>query len=99
MADAYNRLGDCYFADSKYNDALIFYTKAIEIGQFDKDYAIFQKAFTLGLLNDHKKKISLLNTLITSMPESGYTDDAYFEIGRSEVALQKPDDAIKYFNK
>ena len=99
MADSYNRLGDCYFMDSKYNDAIIFYTKAIEIGLFDKDYSIFQKAFTLGLLNDHKKKISLLNTLITSMPESGYNADAYFEIGRSEVALQKPDDAIKYFNK
>ncbi len=99
IADAYNRMGDCKFIDSKYADAITFYTKSIEIGLSDKDYAIYQKAFTLGLLNDHKKKISLLNQLITSMPESNYDDDALYEIGLSEVALQKPDDAKKYFNK
>ena len=99
LADAYNRLGDCKFMDSKYTEAIGFYTKSIEIGLCDKDYAIYQKAFALGIQNDHKKKISLLNTLITSMPESNYNDDALYEIGRSEVALQKPDDAKKYFNK
>jgi TolA-binding protein len=99
VADALNRLGDCKFADSKYTDAIGFYTKAIESGLSDKDYAIYQKAFTLGLQNDHKKKISLLNQLITSMPESNYNDDALFEIGRSEISLQKNDDAKKYFNK
>jgi len=98
-ADAYNRMGDCEFIDSKYTEAIVFYTKSIEIGLSDKDYAIFQKAFALGLQNDHKKKISLLNQLTTSMPESKYNDDAIYEIGRSEVAVQKPDDAKKYFNK
>ncbi len=99
VADAYNRLGDCNFINSKYADALSCYTKAIEIGQSGKDYAIYQKAFTLGLQNEHLKKISLLNQLINSMPESGYNADALYEIGRSCMALQKPDDAKKYYNK
>jgi tetratricopeptide (TPR) repeat protein len=99
LADVNNRLGDCKFIESKYDEAIGYYTKAIEIGLANKDYSIFQKAFSLGLLNDHKKKISLLNTLLTSMPESGYTDDALYEIGRSNVMLQKPEEAIKHFNK
>jgi TolA-binding protein len=99
MADTYNRLGDCSFVNGKYQDAIGYYTKSIEIGLSDKDYAIFQKGFALGLLNDHNKKISLLNQLNTTMPESNYNDDALYEIGRSYVALQKPEEATKYFNK
>ena len=99
LTDTYNRLGDCSFIDSKYSEAIGFYTKSIELGLSDKDYAIYQKAFSLGLQGDHKKKISLLNQLLTSMPESGYCDDALYEIGRSNVSLQKTDDATKYFKK
>lgn len=99
LADVYNRLGDCSFVDIKYSQSVEFYTKAIEIGLSDKDYSIFQKAFTLGLLNDNKKKISLLNQLITSIPDSKYVAEASYEIGRSYVALQKPDEAVKYYNK
>ena len=99
LADAYNRLGDCSFAESKYSEAIERYTKSIEVGLSDKDYAIYQKAFSLGLLGEHKKKISLLNQLLTSTPESGYCDDAMYEIGRSNVSLQKPDEATKYFRK
>jgi TolA-binding protein len=99
LADTYNRLGDCSFVYGKYQEAIGYYTKEIELGLSDKDYALFQKGFALGLLNDHNKKISLLNQLNTTMPESNYNDDALFEIGRSYVALQKPEEATKYFNR
>ncbi len=98
-ADAYNRLGDCKFMDSKYDEAIDYYTKSIELGSSDKDYAIFQKAFSLGLKGEHKKKISLLNQMLTSNPESKLNGQALFEIGRSYVILQNSSDAIKYFNK
>jgi TolA-binding protein len=98
-ADTYNRLGDCNFVSMKYKEAIDYYSKSIEIGLSDKDYAIFQKAFAIGLQGDYRKKITLLNQLLISMPESGYCDDALFEIGRSEVTLQKPDSATRTLNK
>lgn len=98
LADAYNRIGDCYFSDVKYKDAVSYYSKAIDLGLADKDYAIFQKAFTIGLQGDHNNKIKILQQIL-EMPDSKYTDDALFEVGRSYIALQKPEDAIKCFNK
>jgi tetratricopeptide (TPR) repeat protein len=99
IADAYNRLGDCSFVNMKYKEAIDYYSKSIEIGQSDKDYAIYQKAFSIGLQGDYKRKIVLLSQLLKTMPESGYCDDALFEIGRSEVILQKNDSAIHNFKK
>ncbi len=86
--DAYNRLGDCNFADSRYDDAIANYEKAYEAGSLDSDYSLFQKAFCHGLLNDNKQKISELNKLQTQFPESNYIDDALFETGKSWERLQ-----------
>lgn len=98
VADAYNRLADCSFAAGKYKDAISFFDKSIEIGLADKDYAMFQKAFALGLTGEHRKKISLLAELLSKHPESGYCDDAVFEQGRAYVALQQPKEATQTFN-
>jgi TolA-binding protein len=99
IADAYNRLGDCAFANSKYKEAIDFYTQAISRGMADKDYAMFQKAFCLGLQGNHKQKIELLETLIKTMPNSSYNDDALYEIGQSNLALQNYNEAKKYYKK
>jgi TolA-binding protein len=99
LADAFNRLADCNFVAMKYNEAIDNYSKSIDIGLSEKDYAIYQKSFAIGLQGNFKNKITLLNQLLTTMPESGYCDDALYEIGRSYVSLQKADSAIKIYNK
>jgi len=99
VGDAYNRLGDTYFARASYWPAIEEYDKAINEGGNNIDYAMFQKAFSLGLVNRPEKKIAVLNELISRYPQSGYYDDALFELGRSYVVLQQPDKAIRYYNR
>lgn len=92
--DAYNRIGDCYFADSKFSDAIVYYEKAYEGGLADADYALYQKAFCHGLMNDNNQKISELSLLQTQFPQSNYIDDALFETGKSWVRLKEDGKAI-----
>jgi len=88
FTDAYNRLGDCNFADTKYEEAIINYQKAYEAGSLDSDYSLFQEAFCQGLLNKNNLKISELDKLQTQFPQSNYIDDALFETGKSWERLQ-----------
>lgn len=99
VADTYNRMGDCYFAASKYKEAIASYSQAINKGGADKDYAMFQRAFATGLLGDHRQKINLLNELIRTSPNSVYQDDALYEIGQSYLALQNSGEAKKYYRR
>jgi len=99
LADAYNRLGDCYFIRRSYWQAIDYYDKSIDMDIRDQDYALFQKAFALGLLNRPQKKVNTLQRLTEQYPESGYMDDAYFEMGRSYLSMEKQQKAIGYFNR
>jgi len=89
QSDAYNRLGDGYFMNKEYEEAINNYKKSYEIGKSNKDYALFQQAFSIGLLGKHEEKIVLLNKLLTENSTSSYADDAVFETGRSSFILNK----------
>jgi len=95
--DAYNRLGDCYFIASKFAEAIGYYQKAFESGSSDSDYALFQKAFCHGILNDNSLKISELNQLQSQYPQSSYIDDALFETGKSWERLQDNNKAMETY--
>lgn len=97
VADANNRIGDSYFISRSYWLAIEYYDKAIDLGLIDKDYALFQRGFSLGLLTRPEKKIATLQQLLNEFPESAYTDDALFEIAKSNVDLKNPDQAIKKY--
>jgi len=49
----------------------------------DADYALFQLAFTHGLMQDHRTKLAELEELSTRYPESAWCDDALFETGKA----------------
>ncbi|MEN8230135.1 MAG: tetratricopeptide repeat protein [Bacteroidota bacterium] len=98
-ADAYNRMADCYFVQTNYTRAIEFYTRCIQLGKADVDYAMFQKGFTLGLLDRTQEKVDILGQLIEDQPKSNFVDDALFEIGRSYVVLNQPSQAQRYYEK
>jgi len=93
LADTYNRIGDSYFMNKTYWMAIDYYDKAIETGLLDKDYALFQRGFSLGLLARPEKKIESLQRLVAEHPESAYVDDALFEMGKSYLELKNEDKA------
>lgn len=91
VADAYNRIGDCYFYNRNFAQAESYYARAAEVMPAAADYAMFQKGFVAGLQKDYKAKINAMNSLISQYPQSEYVDDALFEKGRSYVQIE--DDA------
>ena len=99
VGDAYNRIADSFFILSNYWIAIDYYDKAIGIKISDPDYALFQKGFSLGLVNRHEKKITTLDQLTKDYSKSAYVDDALFEIGKSYVIIHKPDKAIQNYQK
>ena len=99
ISDAYNRMADCYFVQTQYTRAIEYYTRSIESGKADVDYAMFQKSFTLGLLDRTQEKIDVLRQIITEQPKSAFVDDALFEIGRSYVVLNQPEQALTYYER
>lgn len=97
LADAYNRIGDCFFVASKYDNAVGYYDQAIQINKLDADYALFQKGFSLGLIKNYNQKVIVLTQLVTDFPNSAYVDDALFETAKSYEMIEAYDMAINNF--
>ena len=88
LADAKNRIADCYYITTNYPMAISYYDKVIEYGKIDADYAMYQKGFALGLANDQRGKVSVLTSLITKYPASSYVPAGLFERGRANILLK-----------
>ncbi len=99
IGDAFNRIGDSYFIQRKYWTAIDYYDKSIATNTLDVDYAMFQRGFSLGLVDRPQKELETLQKLIKNYPQSSYIDDAIFEIAESNQNLKQYDEAIKYYKK
>jgi len=88
MADARNRIADCYYIATNYSQAIYYYDKVIDFGQADADYAMFQKGFSLGLMNDGKGKVNVLTALTVRYPSSTFVPNAIFERGRAYLVME-----------
>ena len=88
VADAQSRIADCYYITTNYQLAISYYDKVIDWGKTDVDYALNQKGFVLGLINDQKGKISVLTSLILKYPVSSYVAGAVFERGRANLMIK-----------
>jgi TolA-binding protein len=99
LGDAYNRIGDMYFIDARYAQAIENYDKAIRIGTTDVDYALYQKGVSAGVMNRHTEKIGILGEILDRHKGSNYTADALYETGRSYFIMTKADNAIPYYTR
>lgn len=99
IADALCRIGDCNFIDRNYDFAADYYTQAVSMKLAAVDYALFQKAFCLGLLKQNNEKVIVLNQLLIDYGASPYVDDALFELGKSYVTIDEKDMGINTFQK
>ena len=99
LADAYNRIGDCLFFNRQYALADENYARAASLQPSAGDYAIYQRGFVLGLRNDLKGKIEMMDRLIREFPNSQYIEAALFEKGRSYVQLEIYNMGANAFNQ
>ena len=88
LADTKSRIADCYYVATSYSSAIDYYDKVIAYGSPDADYAMFQKGFSLGLMNNNKGKVDVLTALIQKFPSSKFVPDAIFERGRAYLVLE-----------
>jgi TolA-binding protein len=88
LADARNRIADCYYIATSYPMAISYYDKVITSGNIDSDYAMFQKGFSLGLINDSRGKAEILTSLVSKYPSSSFVPNAIFERGRAYLVLE-----------
>lgn len=72
LEDAYLRLADCYYLLPNDKQAVVNYTKAINIGKGNMAYAYFQKAKSQGLLGEIDGKAKTLKALTDKYPNSTY---------------------------
>jgi TolA-binding protein len=95
--DAVVRIADCYFAVKNYEKALAYYQILVQKNLIGADYALFQKAMILGLLQRDEEKIASLKLLEKNYPKSPYIDDAVFELADIYLKSESYEMAISSF--
>ena len=97
LADTYNRIGDCFYVNRKFDFAIDAYDKSIDINKANTDYALYQKSFCYELSKDYNQAIIGLSQIINDYPNSSYVDDAYFELANSYYKINQVDMAINNY--
>ncbi|WP_291528257.1 tetratricopeptide repeat protein [Bacteroides sp. UBA939] len=99
LADAYNRIGDCYLHVRRFDEAKQYYTQSENMGMPSGDYSFYQLALVAGLQKDYNGKVALLNRLSDKYPASPYAVNALYEKGRSYVQTNNSRQAIAAFKE
>ena len=99
LSDARIRLGDCHYVKERYTQAIDQYDKAIYSGATAADYAMFQKAICQGFMEKHSSKITVLQKLLDDQPDSKYTVDAKFELGKTNLTIDNLAESNMWYNK
>ena len=97
--DVDNRLGDCYYLQSNYNEAMKYYDRVINAADPDADYSTYQKAMSYGALGKYHEKLSFLNQIFERFPSSSLASKALFEVGQTYLVCDNNEMALTYFNK
>ena len=97
--DAYIRLGDCYFVDRNYDQAINYYDLATRISRRNADYSLFQQGLCYGAKGKSNQKINMLENLVSTYPSTNYYDRALFEIGNTHLVYGDKRAAIAAFNR
>ena len=99
LGDATLRAGDCLFKKNQYREAVRLYDEALNAKYPGFEYALYQKAIIEGLQDNSTGKIIALEELISKYPNSGYSDNALYQLGITYQALRQPAKAIETFKK
>jgi TolA-binding protein len=97
--DALLRTADCYFINKEYANAIENYDKAIALKQPDIDYALYQKALSMGAQGKFEGKITTLTSLVNNQKKSTYMAAAIFELAATYLIAENNDKALQYFEE
>lgn len=96
--DVYNRLGDCAFIRSQFQQSIEYYNRVIEANDKDADYATYQKALAYGAMGNISQKLNNLNYIFERYSGSTYSSKAQLEIAKTYLAADNNDMALLYYS-
>ena len=99
QSDSWLRIGDCYFIQRQYNNAITAYSNAMKLSNKNADYAYYQQAMGYGTLGKTNEKINCLNIITSKHQKSSLYDKALYEIGMAYLATNDNRSAIASFDK
>lgn len=99
QSDSWMRIGDGYFIQRQYNDAITAYSNAVKTDNKNIDYAYYQQAMGYGTLGKINEKINCLNIITTRYPKSSFYDKALYEIGMAYLSTNDNRSAIAAFDR
>lgn len=99
IADAYNRVGDCYYYKGKFEQANNYYSKSYDANPASGDYALYQNALMKGHSRDYDGELNDLDNLLKKFPTSKLVPSALLEKAEAYLALGDNEDAIKTYQQ
>lgn len=98
VLDAYNRMGDCLYVRKNFNGAIGYYDKVINAKGQDADYAMYQKALSLGAQGKNVEKLNCLNYIFEKFGNSPLSSKAMYEIANTYLICDNNEMASLYYN-
>ena len=98
LNDSYLRIADSYFMEKDFVLAEKYYKKSFDLDLFDLDYSLYQRSICMGVLNNKKEKIKLLEKIISKHNNSTYYDDALFLIAEYKKNNNMYSDALTFYD-
>jgi TolA-binding protein len=96
--DAYIRLADALYMQRSFTKASAIYQSVVQAGWNSSDYALYQNAMIAGVSSSNDK-ISKLESLIRSNPNSTLALDANYEIALTHISDEQFRKAIPYLER
>lgn len=87
--DGMLRLADCYYVSKSYPDALQTYRRVLQSSSPDKDYAHLQTGVILGIQRKYTEAATELTQVVTNYSQSGYREEAQFQIAQLDFEQGK----------
>lgn len=97
--DAVIRLADCLYYSGDSQSAIQSYSRAIDQGATDADYALLRRAMTHGSAGNQNAKIADLQLLLRNWPNSKWLPQALLEEGLAFTDLGDTKKAMSVFEQ
>ena len=98
LYDAQNRIGDARFSLREFSAARNAYKVSISSTSEFRHYARYQLAMLEGIDKKTTKKVEMLQGIVDD-GVGDYVDDAWYELGRTHIALEHYSDGAKALQK
>ena len=97
--EAKTRLGDSYFMQRKYTQAIEAYNSVTGQNRNLRHYALYQTAIARGLLGQESTKAQILKDLLTPQLEKTLYPEVLYELGRTLIQTGNNTEAVKYLTQ